>query len=182
MRSSGDRRRLGLIAALTAFAAGPAAGALAQTVAPADKPPVKDLTVMIVKTTNSKQSVQATLGSYCLPSDDGTYSCKEIPAPLPNVPRVKVNAGETISLLFKSPVGYVTWRTARVNGKKQEILISQGEGDQVTKTKKRWKITLPKTMKKNATIVGVFAQYVNAYASFEFGIDVKPAKKPAKKK
>lgn len=174
----GDRRRAALLLALTAVAAGPAAGALAQDTAPADKPPVKDLTVMIVKTTKYKQSIQASLGSYCLPSDDGTYRCKEIPAPLPNVPRVKVIKGETISLLFKSPVGYVTWRTARVNSKtKQEVLINQGEGDQVTRTKKRWKITLPKNLRNTATIVGVFAQYVNAYSSFEFGIDVKSAKR-----
>lgn len=174
MRATRDRRRVGLVLVLTVFATGPVAGAMAQATAPADKPPVKSLTVMIVKTTKSKQSIQATLGSYCLPSDDGTYACKEIPAPLPDVPIVTVRKGETISLLFKSPVGYVTWRTARVNSKShKEVLVSQGEGDPVTKTRKRWKITLPKNMRKSATIVGVFAQYVNAYSSFEFGIKVK---------
>lgn len=158
--------------ALTAVAAGPASGAFADDTAPADKPPVKSLTVMIVKTDKSKQSVQAKMGSYCLPSDDGTAVCKDVPLPLPDLPVVKVSPGETISLLFKTPVGYITWRTARVS-KGKEVLVSSGEGLQVTKTKKRWKITIPKTTKKSATIVGIFAQYLNAYNSFEFGIDVR---------
>lgn len=160
--------------ALCAIAAGPAAGALAQETAP-DKPPLPAYTVMIAKTTKSKQSVQAKQGSYCLPNFDYSGgSCRTATYPLPDLPRVRVSKGEQITLLFKAPVGYVTWRTARVSSRtKGEVAVAVGEGQQVTKTKKRWRLTLPKNLRRSATIVGVDVQYVNGINSFEFGIDVR---------
>jgi hypothetical protein len=173
MRSPGVRSRRTALTLLAAIAAVPAAAAIAQTTAPA-KPPVPELTVMIAKTTKSKQSVQGKLGNYCLPSADGTATCHTASFPLPDLPKVTVSRGEQITLLFKAPVGYVSFYTARVNSKtKKEVEVGNGEGDQVTKTKKRWRLTLPKNLTKSATIVGVFVQYVNSYSSYEFGIKVR---------
>lgn len=159
---------------LTAVAAGPASGALAQQTGP-EKPPVALYTVMIAKTTKSKQSVQTKMGNYCLPHADGSGgSCHVAKYPLPNLPQVTVSKGEQVTLLFKVPVGFVNYYVARVNSKtKAEVQVGTGEGVLVTKTKKRWRITLPKGLRKSATIVGVFAQYLNAYSSFEFAIKVR---------
>lgn len=164
-----------MAAALTVAVAVPAVALAQDPTAPPEKPPAPDYTVMIVKTTKSKESIGAKLGSYCLPNADGSGgSCHTATFPLPDPARVKVTKGEKLSLLFKVPVGYVTWRTARVNSKtKQEVAVSTGEAERVTRTKKRWRITLPKDLRKTATIVGVSVQYANAYSSFEFGIDVK---------
>jgi hypothetical protein len=172
----GDRsRRAALTLTLTALAAGPAAGALADGTSDPAQTPSQPFTVMIAKTTKSRQSVQAKQGSYCLPNANFTGGiCHTATFPLPDVPVVKVSAGEEITLLFKVPVGYVTWRTARLDGpSKREVITANGEGDQVTKTKKRWRITLPKKLRKSSTIVGVSVTYANAYNSFEFGISVR---------
>jgi hypothetical protein len=171
----GDRsRRAALTLTLAAVAAGPASGALAESTDPSQTPS-QPFTVMIVKTTKSRQSVQAKQGSYCLPNQSFTGGiCHTASFPLPDIPVVKVSAGEVVTLLFKVPVGYVTWRTARINSAtKQEVITANGEGDQVTKTKKRWRITLPKKLRKSSTIVGVSVTYANAYNSFEFGIAVR---------
>lgn len=175
MRSPGDRsRRAALLLSLTALAAGPAAGALAQTTEP-EKPPVPDYTVMIAKTTKSKQAVQGRLGNYCLPLADGSGgACHVASYPLPAPPVVTVTKGEQVTLLFKVPVGYVSWYVARVNSRtKVEAEVGNGQGEQVTKTKKRWRLTLPKGLRPSATVLGVFAQYANAYSSFEIGLKVK---------
>ncbi len=159
---------------LAALIAGPVAGAFAQAAGP-EKPPHPAYTVMIAKTTKSKQSVQAKQGSYCLPNVDFTGgTCREVKFPLPDLPVVRVSKGEEITLLFKAPVGYVTWRTARVNrATGREVAIAVGEGERVTRTKKRWRITMPKSLRKTATIVGVNVQMLNGYNSFEFGIKVR---------
>jgi hypothetical protein len=158
----------------TAVAAGPAAGAMADETAP-ERAPVKEYSVVIAKTTKSKQSVQAKQGSYCLPAADGNGgTCHTATFPLPDLPKITVSRGEKITLLFKVPVGYITWRTARVNAKTgQEVAIANGEGEQVTKTKKRWRVTLPKNLRKSTTILGLFVQYANAYNSFEVGLKVR---------
>lgn len=158
--------------ATTAVVAGPASGALAQDAGDQPSPP---FTVMIAKTTKSRQSVQAKQGSYCLPNATFTGGiCHTATFPLPDVPVVKVSPGEQVTLLFKAPVGYVTWRTARINSRsKAEVITAQGEGELVTRTKKRWRITLPKTLRRSSTIVGVNVTYLNAYNSFEFGIAVR---------
>ncbi|MCW2996615.1 MAG: hypothetical protein JWN65_164 [Solirubrobacterales bacterium] len=165
---------MALTLSVTALVAGPAAGALADQTAP-ERPPVKEYSVAIAKTTKSKQSVQASQGSYCLPAADGNGgTCHTASFPLPDLPTIRVSKGEQITLLFKVPVGYVTWRTARVNSRSgQEIAITTGEGEQVTKTKKRWRVTLPKNLRKSATILGLFVQYANAYNSFEVGLKVR---------
>jgi hypothetical protein len=156
---------------MTAIAAGPASGALAQDTGEQPSPP---FTVMIAKTTKSRQSVQAKQGSYCLPNATFTGGiCHTATFPLPDVPVVKVSRGEQITLLFKAPVGYVTWRTARLDGRRAEVITGQGEGERVTRTKKRWRLTLPKNLRRSSTIVGVNVTYLNAYNSFEFGIAVR---------
>ncbi|MCW3012996.1 MAG: hypothetical protein JWO02_88 [Solirubrobacterales bacterium] len=159
---------------LTVLAAGPAAGALADETAP-ERPPVKEYTVMIAKTEKSKQSVAAKQGNYCLPAADGNGgTCHTAKFPLPDLPVITVSKGEKVTLLFKVPVGYITWRTARVNSNNgTEVAVATGEGEQVTKTKKRWRVTLPKTLRKSATILGLFVQYANAYNSFEVGLKVR---------
>jgi hypothetical protein len=156
---------------MTAIAAGPASGALAQDTGEQPSPP---FTVMIAKTTKSRQSVQAKQGSYCLPNATFTGGiCHTASFPLPDVPVVKVSRGEQITLLFKAPVGYVTWRTARLDSRRTEVITGQGEGERVTRTKKRWRLTLPKNLRRSSTIVGVNVTYLNAYNSFEFGIAVR---------
>jgi len=166
---------MALMVVCTGLAAGPVAGALAQETAPAERPPVKEYTVAIAKTEKSKQSVQAKQGSYCLPAADGMGGvCKDAVFPLKDAPVVRVSKGEKITLLFKVPVGYVTWRTARVHPKTgQEVIVRTGEGEQVTKTKKRWRVTLPKDTRRSVTILGLFVQYANAYSSFEVGLKVR---------
>jgi hypothetical protein len=174
MRSSGGRgRRVALTLLFTALVAGPAAGALADETAP-ERPPVTEYTVMIAKTEKSKQSVQAKQGSYCLPAADGNGgTCHDAKFPLADLPVITVTKGENVTLLFKVPVGYVAWRTARVNSSGAEVAVTTGEGEQVTKTKKRWRVTLPKTLRKSATILGLFVQYANAFNSFEVGLTVR---------
>jgi len=174
MRFSGGRsRRTGLTLFLTALAAGPAAGALAAEAGP-ERPPVKEYSVAIAKTA-SKQSVQAKQGSYCLPAADGKGgTCRTVRSPQPDLPTITVRKGEQITLLFKVPVGYVTWKTARVNSKNGiAVPVTGGEGEQVTRTKKRWRVTLPKNLRKSHTVLGLFVQYANAYNSFEVGLKLR---------
>lgn len=160
------------ILTLTVLATGTGAVAFAQDTLP-DKPPVKDYTVMIAKTKKSRQSVQAKQGSYCLPAADGSGgTCHTATFPLKDLPVIKVSKGEQVTLLFKIPVGYLTYRVARVsNGR--EVVQALGEAEQVTKTKKRFRVTLPKNLRKSATILGFYVEYVNSYSSFEVGLKVR---------
>ncbi len=128
-----------------------------------------------------KKSVQATLGLHCFPvpngSDCNAGNPESVSYPLKTKGLIEVNRDGEITLLFGAPMGDVRWRTARIDGKGKEVATAQGVAKLVTKTKKRWRIRLPKTLKTSSTIVGIDAQAPNAYASFEFGIKVVKKKK-----
>jgi hypothetical protein len=123
------------------------------------------------------QSVQATLGFRCVPTPQGA-DCPTDPDAQPKYPlkttgKLQVKRGDEITLLFGAPVGDVTWWTARVSGGK-EVATAQGVAKIISKkVKKRWRIELPKNLKRTSTILGVFAQSPNAQASFEVGLKVR---------
>jgi hypothetical protein len=135
---------------------------------------VPDYRILITKL--GKQSVAATLGYRCVPTPQGPdCPTTDQPAyPLKTTGTLKVKAGEQITLLFAAPVGDVTWWTARVNGFGKETATAKGVAKIVSKkVKKRWRITLPKNLRKSSKILGVYALSPNAQASFEVGLQVK---------
>jgi hypothetical protein len=129
-----------------------------------------DYKKLIVKA--GKKSIAATLGTHCVPTGNGKGDCADATYPLKTTGKLSVRAGETITLLFGAPVGDVRWRAARISGGK-EYLNHAGVAKLATKTKKRWRITLPKNLKKSSKVIGIDAQSPNAYASFEVGITVR---------
>jgi hypothetical protein len=145
------------------------AGMLAGAPAVAQAPP--DYTVMVVK--HGKQAVQATLGTSCQPTATGGSQCNEATYPLQGTGAVRVSRGGTVTLLFRAPAGYVRWRAARIDGAGQEQLTAYGEAKVVTKTKKRWKIVLPKNLRASTKLLGFDVVYPNAYSSFEVGATVR---------
>jgi len=161
-----NRRRTVTVCATAVLGCVLAAGPLARA---ADKPP--DFTRMIVKV--GKKSVQATLGTNCVPSADGQGSCTEASYPLKTTGKVTVKRGQQVTLLFGAPAGYVSWRAARLSAKGEEVITAKGEAKAVTKTKKRWRLTLPKNLSRSTKLLGFSVVYPNAYASFEVGAAVK---------
>jgi hypothetical protein len=159
-------RSAATVLASTVLACVLAAGPLARA---ADKPP--DFTRMIVKV--GKKSVQATLGTHCVPTADGGGSCSEADYPLKTTGKVTIKARQHITLLFGAPAGDVSWRAARVTSKGVEVITAKGEARPVTKTKKRWRLTLPKSMRKSTKLLGFNVNYPNAFASFEVGASVR---------
>ncbi len=125
-----------------------------------------------------KQSVQATLGFRCVPTPQGS-ECPPAESqpkyPLKTTGTLKnLKPGDEITLLFGAPVGDVKWWTARIDGRGDERPTASGLAKVISKkAKKRWRITLPKNLKKNSKILGVYAEAPNAQASFEVGITVR---------
>ena len=156
-------RRTATIAAVLASAL--TAGSLAQ----ADTAP--DFTRLIVKV--GKRSVQATLGTHCVPTADGKGQCDTAAYPLKTTGSVTLSRGGEVTLLFGAPAGYVSWRAARIDGTGKEVPVATGEAKVVTKTKKRWRITLPKNLRRSTKLLGFSVNYPNAFASFEVGATVK---------
>lgn len=145
------------------------AGLFAGAPAVAQAPP--EYGVLVVK--HGKQSVQGTLGTNCQPTPEGGQQCAEATYPLQTTGKVTLTRGKEVQLLLKAPAGYVRWRAARVNGVGEEVLIKFGEARVATKTKKRWKFTVPKDLRKSTTILGFDVVYPSAYASFEVGAKVR---------
>jgi hypothetical protein len=135
---------------------------------------VPDYRKLILKT--GTQSVAATLGYRCIPTPEGN-DCPSTGQPVPpykTTGTLKVKAGDQITLLFGAPVGDVNWWTARVNGLGKEALTAKGAAKIVSKkVKKRWRITLPKNLRKSSTILAVYAVSPNAQALFEVGLKVR---------
>lgn len=152
----------------TTLALGAAAGIAAPLAFAASTP---DYTKLIVK--SGKKSVQATLGTHCVPTPDGAGSCGESTYPLKTTGTVTVSRGSEVTLLFAAPVGDVRWRAARINSAGQEVATATGVAKLVTKTKKRWRVTLPKNLKRSSKLLGFDVQSPNAYASFEVGLKVR---------
>lgn len=135
--------------------------------------PVNDYKKLVLKL--RKQSVQATVGFRCVPTPQGPDCPTEQPSyPLKVTGTLKIQRGDEITLLFGAPVGDVTWWTARINGLGKEVPTAHGAAKVVSKkAKKRWRITLPKNLKRNSKVLGVFAQSPNAQAAFEVGLQVR---------
>lgn len=144
------------------LAAGPLAGA-------AENPP--DFTRLIVKV--GSRSVQATLGTHCVPTADGSGGCTEATYPLQTTGRVTIRRDGEVTLLSGAPAGYVAWRAARIDGRGEEVIVAKGEARSITKTKKRWRIKLPKNLRRSTKLLGFSVTYPNAFAGFEVGATVK---------
>jgi len=134
---------------------------------------VPDYKTLITKV--RKQSVEATLGARCVPTVQGPDCPTTIPSyPLKTTGKLKVKRGDEITLLFKAKVGDVTWRTARINGYGKEVPTATGVAKLMNrKTKRRWRITLPKNLRKSSKILGIQALSPNARADFEVGLQVR---------
>jgi hypothetical protein len=135
--------------------------------------PTPDLSQMFV--VSGGKTVGATLGAYCHPTgcpDPRTFSY-----PLKGTGSITARAGSTITLLFKAPVRDLDFRAARIDGRGQEVLTTTGGGKHVTKTRRRWRITLPRTLSRTTDLLGFDVVYSNtAYSSFEVGLKVlRPA-------
>ncbi|WP_205698936.1 hypothetical protein [Conexibacter sp. SYSU D00693] len=153
-----------------------APSALAQTAVP-------DYRSMFVQ--YGGKTVQAKLGSYCHPNAQGTGECLELDPkkdyPLKDAATITVRQGEDVTLLFKHTVSHLAWRAARIDGLGEERITWTGTGRAVTKTFRRWKIKLPRTMARSSDVLGFDVNYPNAYSSFEVRIKVLKARAAAKK-
>lgn len=141
--------------------------------AAAQQTAVPDYRAMFIKA--QKQSVQATLGAYCHPDDTSPANCSAGPPyPLKTTGTLKLKRGADVTLLFRADAGNVTWRAARIDGRGQEKITASGVATLVTtKTKRRWKIKLPKKVSLSSDLLGFDVQYPNAYSSFEVGLKVR---------
>jgi hypothetical protein len=87
---------------------------------------------------------------------------------------LKLRRGAEVTLIFRGDAGNVTWRAARIDGRGQEKLTASGVAALVTKkSKRRWRITLPKNVSLTSDLLGFDVQYPNAYSSFEVGLKVR---------
>jgi hypothetical protein len=159
MRSNHPQKALWLVA-LTG-------GALATTSASADTS--GGYSTAIFK--SGSQSVQATLGTHSFPNADGSFDNAQATYPLKTTATLKIRSGKTIAVLLGHVGSDVRWRLSRVsNG--QEVLVHGGVARPTTKTYKRWKITLPKKLRKSEIVLGVDVSYPNGFSSFETGARV----------
>lgn len=141
--------------------------------AAAQQTAVPDYRAMFLKA--EKQSVQATLGAYCHPNDTTPGNCSAGPAyPLKTTGALKLRRGADVTLLFRADAGNVTWRAARIDGRGQERLTASGVAKLVTtRSKRRWRIKLPKKVSLSSDLLGFDVQYANAYSSFEVGLKLR---------
>lgn len=118
-----------------------------------------------------KKRAPATLGSHCVPFADGTGGeCKQdFVYPLKTSNTLTIRPGGQVTLLLGAPAEFVRWRVARVDGRGEEVITALGEAKSVTRTGKRWRITLPRSIRRTSKILGIDLQYANGYASFEIG-------------
>ncbi len=132
-----------------------------------------DYRAMFVK--SGKQFTQATLGAFCHPASADPANCGKGPSyPLKTTGTLKLRRGAEVTLLFRGDAGNVTWRAARIDGRGQEKLTASGVASLVTrKSKRRWRITLPKNVSLTTDLLGFDVQYPNAYSSFEVGLKVR---------
>jgi hypothetical protein len=173
-------RRRRTITALTL--AGVVAVGGATTLAGAQTPNFKRLIVDA-----EKKRAPATLGSHCVPFADGTGGeCKQdYTYPLKVSNTLTIRPGGQVTLLLGAPAEFVRWRVARIDGKGEEVITALGEAKAVTKTRKRWRITLPRRISRSSKLMGYDLQYENGYASFEIGArigKVVPKKKTSSAK
>ena len=154
--------------------------ALAQTTA---TPSAQDYRTMIVQ--SYKQKAPATVGYNCVPKPDGDGGeCTEdVKYPLKFANTVTIRPNGEVTVLTKVPATFVRWRAARIDGKGEEVITALGEAKRVTKTAKRWRLTLPKKLNRSTDLLGFDVQHENAYASFEIGTKIgKTVPDPPKKK
>jgi len=143
-----------------------------------DKAP--DYRTMIVQ--SYKQKAPATLGYNCVPSADGTGGeCTEATYPLKFTNTVTIRPNGEVTLLLRAQADYVRWRTARIDGRGEEVITAQGEARSITKTRRRWRIKLPKRISPSTDLMGFDVQSTKHYSSFEIGAKVGKAV-PSKKK
>lgn len=130
-----------------------------------------------------KQKAPATLGYHCVPKEDGTGGvCTDAEYPLKFTNTVTIRPNGTVTVLLGAPADFLRWRTARIDGRGQEQLTALGEGRAVTKTRKRWRIKLPKRISRTTDLMGFDVVYSNAYSSFEIGAKVGKTVPTKKKK
>lgn len=167
MRLDGRSARIGLTGGAGVLLA-TAAVALAQEKAP-------DYRTLIVQ--SYKQKAPATLGYNCVPRADGSGGeCTELPEyPLKFTNTVTIRPNGEVTLLLRAPADYVRWRTARIDGRGEEVITAQGEGRAVTKTRRRWRIELPKRISKSTDLMGFDVQSTLHYSSFEIGAKIGKA-------
>jgi len=138
--------------------------------------PLPDFTRMIVKVGN--KSVQATVGTRCVPDARGKGACTDAVYPLKTTGSVTLRPGGEAELLLGAAAGDISWRAARIDGAGKEKILRfggtpvTGEAKRVTKTGKRWRITLPKTLSRSTDLLGFSVVYPNANAAFEVGAKV----------
>jgi hypothetical protein len=150
-----------------------AAVTFAQTTAP-------DYRTMIVQ--SYKQKAPATLGYNCVPKPDGTGGqCTDAEYPLKFTNTVTIRPNGEVTLLLRAQADYVRWRTARIDGTGEEVITAQGEARSVTKTRRRWRITLPKRISRTTDLMGFDVQSTKHYSSFEIGAKIGKTM-PSKKK
>jgi hypothetical protein len=136
-----------------------------------------DFKRMILK--YGKQSVQATVGQYCIPTADGKGQCETATYPLKTTGRITVRQHGRVTLLLGAPAGYITWRAARITGSKKnpESITATGEATVVGRSKKRWTVQLPKNLRTSSDLLGFNVVYPSGFSAFEVGVKVLKAKK-----
>lgn len=146
--------------------------AVALAAAPAtSQQSVPDYKTLILKV--GKQSVAGTLGPYSIPTADGKGESASPSFPLKGTGTLRVKRRDVVTLLFKAKPGNVAWRTARIDSRGREAITATGQALPTTKTKRRWKLTLPKGLKRSSDVLGFYIEYPNGFTTFEVGVKVR---------
>jgi hypothetical protein len=153
-------------------------GVLAVPTATAQQAP-PDFRTLIVK--SGKKASQAKLGSFCHPAADGTTgTCVTATYPLADAGLLSVREGTEVELLTRAPVAGLEWRAARVDGRGQEVLTGLGRARSVSKTKRRWRIDVPRSLSKNTRLMGFLVTYNGTtFSDFEVGVKVLQLRRSA---
>lgn len=116
----------------------------------------------------------ATIGANCFPNPDGTGgTCVEAVYPLKTSGAVRIRPAGQVTLLTGAPATEVWWRLSRRSRSSgREAQVAYGPTVARGSTGRRWVASMPRPLRRSATILGVFVRYANGYADFEARVRV----------
>jgi hypothetical protein len=135
-----------------------------------------DLLVVLV----GKKYTPATLGANCRPGPDGAPGeCAKAKYPLKTKGIAAVRRGGTLQALVAVGANYVRWRAVRIDKHGKEQINASGEAWPIKNWNRRWRVKIPRELKRSTRLIGFDVLYPNAYSSFEVKVRVLRAKPKA---